>query len=173
MKKLIFLFAVMLGTLSTAHALPQALSKEEKAALAAARTESMASSLGLEGKQVKKVGCLNKRFADVLGEEKVPIRPIYGDRTGPYYDTPGRPHPSGRNGVPGSWSRNSDGSADVFGISVGPAMDKTASSSAPENEKAVAKALKRRAKYEKKLSRILTSEQFGIWQSRQLPFNGR
>ena len=131
----------------------------------AARTESMTKKLGLNERQVRKVSRLNERFADVLGEEITIGKPIYGDSNGPYYDTPGRPHPSGNNGVPGSWSRNPDGAPNV-----GPAIGVAPAHVEPMDPKVVEKLAKRRAKYEKKLSRILTPEQFTEWKEGQKPF---
>lgn len=110
----------------------------------AARTESMTSKLGLNERQVRKVSRLNERFADVLGEEISIGKPIYGDHNGPFYDTPGRPHPS-----------------------IKPAQEE------PMDPKVAEKLAKRRAKYEKKLARILTPEQFATWQEGQRPFPGR
>ena len=131
----------------------------------AARTESMTTKLGLNERQVRKVSRLNERFADVLGEEITIGKPIYGDANGPYYDTPGRPHPSGNNGVPGSWSRNPDGAPNV-GLTVGVAPAQVE----PMDPKVAEKLAKRRAKYEKKLARILTPEQFTEWKEGQKPF---
>mgnify|MGYP007070251567 CR=1 FL=1 len=148
-------------------AAPQ-LTKAEKAALAQERTESMTADLDLTGKQARKVGTLNKRFADVLGEVKPLGKPIYGGPSGPYYDTPGRPHPGGKNGVPGSWSRNPDGAPAAGGIGIGPAPDSGESGPAPISEK----TLKRRARYVKKLGKILTAGQFSLWKSSQRPFPG-
>ena len=131
----------------------------------AARTESMTTKLGLNERQVRKVSRLNERFVDVLGEEITIGRPIYGDANGPYYDTPGRPHPSGNNGVPGSWSKNPDGAPNV-----GPAIGVAPAQVEPVDPKVAEKLAKRRAKYEKKLSRILTPEQFTEWKEGQKPF---
>ena len=136
----------------------------------AARTESMTTNLGLNERQVRKVSRLNERFADVLGEEITIGKPIYGDSNGPYYDTPGRPHPSGHNGVPGSWSKNPDGAPNVGpAIGVAPASGVTSEDAAPVSKEGQ-KLLKRRARYEKKLSRILTADQFTEWQEGQKPF---
>ena len=135
----------------------------------AARTESMTKKLGLNERQVRKVSRLNERFADVLGEEKTIGRPIYGDYNGPYYDTPGRPHPSGHNGVPASWYYSTGGSPLVSADAGTASSDKVAAEEAPVSKEGQ-KLLKRRAKYEKKLSRILTEEQFTIWQEGQKPF---
>ena len=110
----------------------------------AARTESMTVKLGLNERQVRKVSRLNERFADVLGEEISIGKPIYGDHNGPFYDTPGRPHPS-----------------------IKPAQEE------PMDPKVVEKLAKRRARYEKKLARILTAEQFTSWQKGQKPFVAR
>lgn len=158
MKKIVILLAAAALALSAFAATPVD---------PAARTESMTAKLGLSERQVRKVSRLNDRYADVLGEEKSFGKPIYGGPSGPYYDTPGRPHPSGQNGVPGSWSRNPDGSPDV-----GPAIGvSTAGGAASASDaRAVEKLLKRRAKYEKKLSRILTPEQFADWSEGQMPF---
>lgn len=134
----------------------------------AARTESMTKKLSLNERQVRKVSRLNERFADVLGEEITFGKPIYGDSNGPYYDTPGRPHPSGHNGVPGSWSRNPDGAPNV-----GPSVGVAPAQVEPMDPKVVEKLAKRRAKYEKKLARILTEEQFTTWSEGQRPFPGR
>ena len=131
----------------------------------AARTESMTTKLGLNERQVRKVSRLNERFADVLGEEITIGKPIYGDSNGPYYDTPGRPHPSGNNGVPGSWSKNPDGAPNV-----GPAIGVAPAQVEPVDPKVAEKLAKRRAKYEKKLARILTPEQFTEWKEGQKPF---
>ena len=134
-----------------------------------ARTESMTTKLGLNDRQARKVLRLNMRYSDVLGEEKTLGKPIYGGYDGPFYDTPGRPHPSGHNGVPGSW-RNSGGVSPIDpAVGVAPAEDPSAAS----DSKAVKKLLKRRAKYEKKLARILTAEQFTAWSEEQKPFTGR
>ena len=131
----------------------------------AARTESMTTKLGLNERQVRKVSRLNERFADVLGEEKTIGRPIYGDYNGPYYDTPGRPHPSGHNGVPGSWSKNPSGAPNV-----GSAVEEAPAKVEQVDPKVAEKLTKRRAKYEKKLARILTPEQFTEWKEGQKPF---
>lgn len=135
-----------------------------------ARTESMTKKLGLNDRQARKVFRLNNRYSDVLGEEIKIGKPIYGGPEGPYYDTPGRPHPSGQNGVPGSWSKNPGGEPNVGpAIGVAPASTQSDASDA----KAVEKLVKRRTKYEKKLSRILTPEQFKDWSEGQKPFTGR
>ena len=130
-----------------------------------ARTESMTKKLGLNDRQARKVYRLNLRYSDVLGEEITLGRPIYGDSNGPYYDTPGRPHPSGNNGVPGSWSKNPDGAPNV-----GPAVGVAPVQVEPMDPKVAEKLAKRRAKYEKKLARILTPEQFTEWKEGQKPF---
>ena len=138
----------------------------------AARTESMTANLGLSERQVRKVSRLNERFADVLGEEKIFGKPIYGDYDGPFYDTPGRPHPSGHNGVPASWYNNTGGSPLVSSASdVAPAGNTGAADASADKE--TQKLLKRRAKYEKKLARILTEEQYTIWSEGQAPFPGK
>lgn len=157
MKKIVILLAAAALALSAFAATPVD---------PAARTESMTAKLGLSERQVRKVSRLNDRYADVLGEEKSFGKPIYGGPSGPYYDTPGRPHPSGQNGVPGSWSRNPDGAPQV-GPAIGVA---TASVDDATDAKAAEKLVKRRAKYEKKLSRILTPEQFADWSEGQMPF---
>lgn len=162
MKKLIVLLAAATLAVSAFAADPSAAPVDP-----AARTESMTAKLSLNERQVRKVSRLNARYSDVLGEEIVLGKPIYGGESGPYYDTPGRPHPSGNNGVPGSWSKNPGGAPQV-----GPAID-VAPASAQSDAKAVAKLVKRRTKYEKKLSRILTPEQFATWSEGQMPFTGR
>ena len=130
--------------------------------LASALAMSAQSNLDLSEKQEKKIERLNKRYSDVVGQEiEVKFgKPIYGDHNGPFYDTPGRPHPSGRNGVPGSWSHNQGGQA----------AQPMAASQSVEPIKVSKKLLKRRAKYEKKMSKILTPDQFETWKSRQVPF---
>lgn len=162
MKKLIVLLAAATLAVFAFAADPAAAPVDP-----AARTESMTAKLSLNERQVRKVSRLNARYSDVLGEEIVLGKPIYGGESGPYYDTPGRPHPSGQNGVPGSWSKNPGGAPQV-----GPAIG-VAPASAQSDAKAVAKLVKRRTKYEKKLSRILTPEQFAIWSEGQMPFTGR
>ena len=136
----------------------------------AARTESMTKKLGLNERQVRKVSRLNERFADVLGEEIAFGKPIYGDYDGPFYDTPGRPHPSGHNGVPASWYYSTGGSPLVSADAGAASSDNAAAAEEAPVSKEGQKLLKRRAKYEKKLSRILTEEQFTIWQEGQKPF---
>lgn len=145
-----------------------------------ARTESMTKKLGLNDRQARRIFRLNNRYSDVLGEEIKIGKPIYGGPDGPYYDTPGRPHPSGQNGVPGSWSKNPNGAPEVGpAIGVAPADGAAtdgaavANSAVAADSKATQKLLKRRANYEKKLSRILTPEQFTDWSEGQKPFTGR
>ena len=143
-----------------------------------ARTESMTKKLGLNDRQARKVLRLNMRYSDVLGEEIKIGKPIHGGPEGPYYDTPGRPHPSGQNGVPGSWSKNPNGAPDgaAMGVSsaeVAPADGAAVADGSDANSKEVEKLLKRRAEYEKKLARILTPEQFKDWLEGQKPFTGR
>lgn len=165
MKKLIVLLAAATLAVSAFAADPAAAPVDP-----AARTESMTAKLSLNERQVRKVSRLNARYSDVLGEEIVLGKPIYGSESGPYYDTPGRPHPSGQNGVPGSWSKNPGGAPQVGpAIGVAPASAQSDASDA----KAVEKLVKRRTKYEKKLSRILTPEQFATWSEGQAPFTGR
>ena len=165
MKKIIVLLAAATLAVSAFAADPAAAPVDP-----AARTESMTAKLNLNERQVRKVSRLNARYSDVLGEEIVLGKPIYGSESGPYYDTPGRPHPSGQNGVPGSWSKNPGGAPQVGpAIGVAPASAQSDASDA----KAVEKLVKRRTKYEKKLSRILTPEQLAIWSEGQMPFTGR
>ena len=186
MKKIFVLLAAAVLAVSALAAVPAAASEAPATVVApaapvdpVARTESMVSKLCLSDRQARKVLRLNKRYSDVLGEEIKIGKPIHGGPEGPYYDTPGRPHPSGQNGVPGSWSRNPNGAPDgaAMGVSsaeVAPAEGAAvAGGSAPANSKAVEKLLKRRAKYEKKLARILTPEQFKDWSEGQKPFTGR
>ena len=187
MKKIFVLLAAAVLAVSAYAATPVAAASVAPAAPVApaasvdpvARTESMVSKLGLSDRQARKVLRLNMRYSDVLGEEIKIGKPIHGGPEGPYYDTPGRPHPSGQNGVPGSWSRNPNGAPDgaAMGVSsaeVAPADGAAvAGGSAPANSKKVEKLLKRRAKYEKKLARILTPEQFKDWSEGQKPFTGR
>lgn len=161
MKKLFVLLAAALLAVSASASAPVD---------PAARTESMTAKLSLNERQARKVSRLNTRYSDVLGEEIVLGKPIYGGESGPYYDTPGRPHPSGNNGVPGSWSKNPGGEPNVGpAIGVAPASAQSDASDA----KAVEKLVKRRTKYEKKLSRILTPEQFATWSEGQMPFVAR
>ena len=167
MKKLIVLFAAATLAVSAFAADPASAPVDP-----AARTESMAKKLSLSERQVRKVSRLNERFTDVLGEEITFGKPIYGGYDGPYYDTPGRPHPSGHNGVPGSWYKSTGGSP-LAGpeVAVAPAEDAATAAPAPAPvSKEGKKLLKRRAKYEKKLSRILTAEQYSMWQEGQKPF---
>ena len=187
MKKIFVLLAAAVLAVSAYAATPVAAASVAPVASVApaasvdpvARTESMTKKLGLNDRQARKVLRLNKRYSDVLGEEIKIGKPIHGGPEGPYYDTPGRPHPSGQNGVPGSWSRNPNGAPDgaAMGVSsaeVAPAEGAAvAGGSAPANSKEVEKLLKRRAKYEKKLARILTPEQFKDWSEGQKPFTGR
>ena len=58
-------------------------------------------------------------------------------------------------------------------IGVAPADGAAVDGAAAADSKAVQKLLKRRAKYEKKLSRILTPEQFKEWSEGQKPFTGK
>ncbi|MBQ3711326.1 MAG: hypothetical protein II891_02880 [Bacteroidales bacterium] len=161
MKKILVLLAAALFAVSASASTPVD---------PVARTESMTKKLGLNDRQARKVFRLNNRYSDVLGEEIVLGKPIYGGESGPYYDTPGRPHPSGNNGVPGSWSKNPGGAPNTGpAIGVAPASAQSNASDA----KAVEKLVKRRTKYEKKLSRILTPEQFATWSEGQAPFTGR
>lgn len=170
MKKILVLLAAAVLAVSALAAVPAAASEAPATPVdPAARTESMTAKLSLNERQARKVSRLNARYSDVLGEEIVLGKPIYGGESGPYYDTPGRPHPSGNNGVPGSWSKNPGGEPNV-GPALGVAPAETA---APADAKAVEKLLKRRAKYEKKLSRILTTEQFATWSEGQMPFVAR
>ncbi len=171
MKKILVLLAAAVLAVSALAAVPAAASEAPATPVdPVARTESMTKKLGLNERQVRKVSRLNARYSDVLGEEIVLGKPIYGGESGPYYDTPGRPHPSGQNGVPGSWSKNPGGAPQVGpAIGVAPASAQSDASDA----RAVEKLVKRRTKYEKKLSRILTPEQFAIWSEGQVPFTGR
>lgn len=189
MKKIFVLLAAATLALSAYAATPVASASEAPAASVApaaaiasvdpaARTESMTAKLSLNERQVRKVSRLNARYSDVLGEEIVLGKPIYGGESGPYYDTPGRPHPSGQNGVPGSWSKNPNGAPDgaAMGVSsaeVAPADGAAVADDSAAGSKKVEKLLKRRAKYEKKLARILTPEQFKDWSEGQKPFTGR
>ena len=177
MKKILVLLAAAVLAVSALAAVPAAASEAPATVVApaapvdpVARTESMTKKLGLNDRQARKVFRLNNRYSDVLGEEIKIGKPIYGGPEGPYYDTPGRPHPSGQNGVPGSWSKNPGGAPQVGpAIGVAPASAQSDASDA----KAVEKLVKRRTKYEKKLSRILTPEQFATWSEGQAPFTGR
>lgn len=181
MKKIFVLLAAAVLAVSAYAATPVAAASEAAAASVApaasvdpvARTESMTKKLGLNDRQARKVLRLNMRYSDVLGEEIKIGKPIHGGPEGPYYDTPGRPHPSGQNGVPGSWSKNPNGAPQVGpAIGVAPASAQSDASDASD-AKTVEKLVKRRAKYEKKLSRILTPEQFATWSESQAPFTGR
>lgn len=145
MKKIAILLAIISGLLAAClvswaaqgvH--PWDYSKAEKAEFAAARTEWMQEVLELSGKQLKKLSKLNRNYADVLGEEKPFGKPVYGGTNGPFYDTPGRPHP---------------------GQTV-------------SGEVAPAKVLKRRARYVKKLGKVLTETQFADWKTYILPLPG-
>lgn len=173
MKKILVLLAAAVLAVSALAAVPAAASEAPTTPVdPVARTESMTKKLGLNDRQARKVFRLNNRYSDVLGEEIKIGKPIYGGPEGPYYDTPGRPHPSGQNGVPGSWSKNPNGAPD------GPAMGVSSAEVAATDgdafdAKAVEKLVKRRTKYEKKLSRILTPEQFKEWSEGQKPFTGR
>lgn len=138
------------------------LSCKEKKEIGRATTEKMQSYLELNDKQIKKLDRINKRFADVVGAERPRTigRPIYGDDR-PFYDTPGRPHPSGRNGVPASWFRDEEILNEL-------AMKEAMAELPPED----ATLIKRRVKYVKKLGKVLTADQYSTWKSRQLPFPG-
>ena len=180
MKKIFVLLAAAVLAVSAYAATPVAAASVAPAASVdpVARTESMTKKLGLNDRQARKVLRLNKRYSDVLGEEIKIGKPIHGGPEGPYYDTPGRPHPSGQNGVPGSWSRNPNGAPDgaAMGVSsaeVAPADGAAVADDSAAGSKKVEKLLKRRAKYEKKLARILTPEQFKDWSEGQKPFTGR
>ncbi len=171
MKKILVLLAAAVLAVSALAAVPAAASEAPATPVdPVARTKSMTAKLSLNERQVRKVSRLNARYSDVLGEEIKIGKPIYGGPEGPYYDTPGRPHPSGQNGVPGSWSKNPGGAPQVGpAIGVAPASAQSDASDA----KAVEKLVKRRTKYEKKLSRILTPEQFATWSEGQAPFTGK
>ena len=185
MKKIFVLLAAAVLAVSALAAVPAAASEAPATVVApaapvdpVARTESMTKKLGLNDRQARKVLRLNMRYSDVLGEEIKIGKPIHGGPEGPYYDTPGRPHPSGQNGVPGSWSKNPNGAPDgaAMGVSsaeVAPADGAAVADGSDANSKEVKKLLKRRAKYEKKLARILTPEQFKDWSEGQKPFTGR
>lgn len=177
MKKLAILLAAVLATGFAAVAQPQGpppggfpgrqeLSCKEKKEIGKATTEKMKSYLNLTEKQIRKLEKANRRFADVVGEEKAAkigtAKPIYGNQSGPFYDTPGRPHPSGNNGVPGSWIKN-QGPPPGFEAPEG---------QAPADFPADPSVVSRRSRYVKKLGKILSEEQFGHWKSRQLPFPG-
>ena len=180
MKKILVLLAAAVLAVSALAAVPAAASEAPATVVApaapvdpVARTESMTKKLGLNDRQARKVFRLNNRYSDVLGEEIKIGKPIYGGPEGPYYDTPGRPHPSGQNGVPGSWSKNPGGAPQVGpAIGVAPASAQSDASDASD-AKTVEKLVKRRTKYEKKLSRILTPEQLATWSEGQAPFTGR
>ena len=128
----------------------QELSSKEKAAIGKETTANMQSYLELNAKQVKKLGRLNKRFADVVGQEKTekrskPVgRPVFGDESGPNYGRPAKP---GRQ----------EPMFDVAGFPEDVISEELAA---------------RRKKYVKKLGKVLTAEQFQAWQSRQHPFPG-
>ena len=185
MKKILVLLAAAVLAVSALAAVPAAASEAPATVVApaapvdpVARTESMTKKLGLNDRQARKVFRLNNRYSDVLGEEIKIGKPIHGGPEGPYYDTPGRPHPSGQNGVPGSWSKNPNGAPNgaAMGVSsaeVAPADGAAIADGSDANSKEVEKLLKRRAKYEKKLARILTPEQFKDWSEGQKPFTGR
>lgn len=185
MKKILVLLAAAVLAVSALAAVPAAASEAPATVVApaapvdpVARTESMTKKLGLNDRQARKVLRLNMRYSDVLGEEIKIGKPIHGGPEGPYYDTPGRPHPSGQNGVPGSWSKNPNGAPNgaAMGVSsaeVAPADGAAVADGSDANSKEVKKLLKRRAKYEKKLARILTPEQFKDWSEGQKPFTGR
>ena len=61
----------------------------------------------------------------------------------------------------------------VSSAEVAPADGAAVADGSDANSKEVEKLLKRRAKYEKKLARILTPEQFKDWSEGQKPFTGR
>lgn len=169
----------------------QSLTSEQKAKIAKEYTDRMNSVLTLTEKQYKKAYNVNKKYADVLPRIKREHPARMKSNDGPHYDTPGRPHPSGNNGVPGSWSKN-DGSGDK------PALQKKSIDSADEadastgatvpqegigqggpkgpgrdgfegtgpDEKTLKKIQKRRANYDKKIAKVLTAEQNETWQAK-------
>ena len=143
----------------------QELSSEEKKAIGAATTEKMKSYLELNEKQIKTLGKINKRFADVVGEEKKAGgtlgRPIYGDKSGPNYDTPGRPHPKKGN------LEASDRPTPSEGFRPGPGAPEFGPVSFDDEY-----LVSRRNKYVKKLGKVLSADQFKNWKSRQRPFPG-
>lgn len=161
----------------------QNLTSEQKTRIAKEYTDKMNSTLTLSDKQYKKAYKANKKYADVLPpiKRQQHAKPVKGGPGGPRYDTPGRPHPSGNNGVPGSWSKN-DGDKPTLqkkqmnseeadaatgatvpeeGFGQGPAGGK--SEGAAPDGKALKKIEKRRTAYDKKISKVLTAEQNEVW----------
>ena len=189
MKRLLTLLAAALTTGFAALAQPQGpppggfpgapkeLSCKEKKEIGKATTEKMKSYLKLNEKQFKKLGKINKRYADVVGEEKheAPAekpgkigRPIYGDETGPNYDTPRHPHPKPNGSAAGGQGSSRPTPPPGFepgnGFPGGPGFG--------PSEDDIQYLAKRRAKYVKKLGKVLSADQLSEWKSRQRPFPG-
>ena len=146
----------------------QSLTSEQKAQIAKKYTDRMHSTLTLTEKQYKKAYKVNKKYADVLP----PVKRQHAARPeaarsekkgadGPHYDTPGRPHPSGNNGVPGSWSRDDRERPSLEAVPAGEGFE----GQGPD-EKTMKKVEKRKAAYDKKIAKVLTAEQKEAWDAK-------